>query len=116
MTVFPEKYSDSASAMRPAFGARTVVPRGLGKSAPPCGLRASPLKMLRVPKRLFAGWGTGRTNGAVQSRSAADDCQTAFSRFVSRSIRCRSDSGGFTNAGSTARRRVGNWCGLTVKA
>ena len=76
MTTFPVKNSSRAPTMRPPFGALTGRPSGLAKSAPPCGFRRSPLKMLRVPNRLFAGSGTGGTNARVQSRlggEAAED-------------------------------------------
>jgi hypothetical protein len=46
----------------PALGAWIGVPAGLRKSAPACGLRALPLKMLRVPNALLAGSDTGRAN------------------------------------------------------
>src|SRR5882672_8727393 len=75
ITVFPEKYKSRATATRPAFGAWIGVPAGLRKSAPPCALRGLPLKMLRVPNALLASCGTGRTNGAVHRRSAADAFQ-----------------------------------------
>jgi hypothetical protein len=47
------------------------VPLGLRKSVPPCGLRGSPLKTLRVPNELLASPGTGRTNGADHNRVLA---------------------------------------------
>jgi hypothetical protein len=43
------------------------VPVALLKSAPLCGLRGCPFRIERVPNALFAGSGTGLTNGSVHS-------------------------------------------------
>ena len=48
-----------------------------------CGLRGWPLNTLRVPKRLTASPGTGRTKAPVQNRCDADPFQTRCSSAAS---------------------------------
>src|SRR6186997_3132394 len=59
-TVFPVKYSSSASTIVPEAGAAIGAPAGLGKSVPPWGLLACPLKTLRMPKLPEGPAATGR--------------------------------------------------------
>ena len=92
----PVKNSSRAPTTWPASGALTGRPSGLRKSAPECGLRGSPLKTLRVPKRLLAGSGTGRTNDVCHRRSGAELANTRSRKAESASIRAIVAGGGLT--------------------
>src|SRR5215470_11246801 len=101
ITVLPVKYRSRAQTTRPPFGALMGVPVGLRKSVPPCGLRGSPLKTLRVPNELFASPGTGRTNGTDQSRVEDGRAKTSARNTRSARMRASSAGDGLTNAGLT---------------
>src|SRR5216684_6343690 len=101
MTVLPVKNRSRAQTMRPALGDSIGVPAGLRKSAPPCGLRRSPLNTLRVPKLLFDWPGTGRTNGADHNRVAAELAYASLRNVASRRMRASSAGDGLTKLGST---------------
>ena len=81
---------------RPAFGACTGVPAGLAKSAPLCGLRASPLNTLRLPNALLASCGTGRTNAVFHRRVGVAVPNASSINFASSAMRPCTLSGGFT--------------------
>jgi len=109
ITVLPVKYSARAIRTRPAFGAATGDPGGLRKSAPPCALRGSPLKMLRVPNALFATSGTGTHERRCPARLSPGVAHTFCSSRASRSIRSCSSGGGFHEGwidGEAARRKL----------
>src|SRR6478752_328403 len=116
ITVLPVKYRSRAQTMRPALGDLMGVPLGLRKSVPPCGLRGSPLKTLRVPNELLASPGTGRTNGADHNRMVAGRLYTSLRNVWSCRMRVSSPGEGFTNAGFTRSVRVGNFRGATTSA
>ena len=61
-----------ATTIRPVLGAWIRTPAALRKSVPACADLALPLKMLRVPNRLLARMGTGRTNAPRHKRSGAE--------------------------------------------
>ena len=92
----------------------TGVPAGLRKSAPPCGWRRSPLKMLRVPNAPFTWPGTGRSKPSLDSRLGVDCVHRRLSAAASSVIRASIGPADSQNASSTMSVLVAKTRGLIV--
>ena len=112
-TVDGSVFRSANSSLPVLLSGFTGTPVAARKTAPACGLRGCPFRMLLFPKLLIGSPGTGRTKGPVHSLSGVVRATMSRTRSVSLRILSRVSGGGVTYFSSTLSRRSGKALGPT---